>query len=89
MTSGHFSEKTGDQCEMNGNFASFPIVGNRVRLHAYDVSKTLDTEACLAQLTQEIIVGHSADKSLFNEIKTHIKMSFRIERPTKFVPRLS
>ena len=58
VASGHFGEQTDDKCEMDRDFASLLVVRNRVGLHAYEVSKALDAEARLVQLTKEIFVGH-------------------------------
>ena len=55
-----FSEKTGDQCEMDRDFSPLLIVGNRVGLHTYEVSKALDTETRLVQFSKKIVIGHGA-----------------------------
>lgn len=67
MVSRHFSEKACDQRKMNRDFASLLIVGNRVGLHAHEVSKASDSEARLAQLAKKIVIGHSPIRSSFNE----------------------
>ena len=59
---------------MDGDFTPLFIVGNRGGLHAYEISKALDTEARLVELTKKIVVGHGGIKSLFNETLTHRNM---------------
>jgi hypothetical protein len=86
MVSGHLGEKAGNQCKMNGDFASLLIIGNRGRLYAYEVSKALHAEARLVQFTKKIVVGHGAIGSLFNEIKTHKNMNLNQKNPAGVAP---